>query len=85
MALEDEDAQHDKEKDGQLDDDEEDVPLLLTVGRPGKCAPPPTAKVSNLPKVLYPSHSRLLALLTTIYFLSQRPGNLMRSNEQGAQ
>ena len=67
MALEDEDAQHDKEKDGQLDDDEEDVPLLLTVGRPGKCAPPPTAKVSNLPKVLYPSHSRLLALLTTIF------------------
>jgi hypothetical protein len=69
MTQEDEDAQHDKEKDGQLDDDEEDVPLLLTVGRPGKRPLPPSAKVSNLPKVLYPSpsHSRLLALLTTIF------------------
>jgi hypothetical protein len=80
MALEDEDAQHDKEKDGQLDDDEEDVPLLLTVGRPGNYAPPPSAKVRNLPKVLYPSHYRLLALLTTIFQVKDQAISCARTN-----
>lgn len=67
VAPEDEDPRHDREKDGQSDgEDEDDIPLFLTMDRKASGAAPPSAKRSNPPKVQHYSYSRLLALLTTI-------------------
>jgi hypothetical protein len=63
--------QNDKEKDSQIEDDEEDIPLLFTLGHPAKGAPSSPSKARNPPKVLYHSSSPISSLLTIIS--SQRP------------
>ena len=76
MVVEDKESQHENEKDGQSDGDEEDIPLLLTVGRQGRGAAPPSTMVSSPPKVVHPSYFFLLAPLTTI---SQSKGKQSRA------
>jgi hypothetical protein len=50
----DEISEHDNGKDMTTDDEEDDIPLCLTVGRPVTQAAPPSIKAGNLPKVSYP-------------------------------
>lgn len=72
IAPEDEASRHDKEKDGQSDgEDEEDIPLFLTMDRKASGTAPPPAKRRIPPKVQHSSYSHLLALLTTISVKSQ--------------
>ncbi|KAI0302130.1 hypothetical protein BC826DRAFT_987384 [Russula brevipes] len=50
IAIEDRVSQNDKEKDSQIEDDEEDIPLRFTLGHPAKAAPPSPSKARNPPK-----------------------------------
>lgn len=64
MDVEDRVSQHNNDQDGHTDDDnEEDIPLLLTVRRPDAGAAPLSTRVSEPPKVLYRSRSRIVALV----------------------
>lgn len=51
MVIEDKEPHHEREKDGQSDDDEEDIPLFVTVGRQDRGAAPSSTKASSPPKV----------------------------------
>jgi hypothetical protein len=48
--------------DAQTDDDEDDVPLMLTVGRQAPSVAPLSENASDLPKVLHHSHSASLCI-----------------------
>jgi len=79
MVVEDKEPQHEKEKDGQSDDDEEeDIPLFVTVGRQDRGAAPSSTKPSSPPKVIHSSYSRLLSLTT----ISKSKGRQSRAPER---